>query len=285
MFDPILTESKREKTYVFDDVFDEKEITASVYEKTIHPILDTLFSGFNATVFAYGMTGAGKTHTMFGEPNHPGMIILTIKEIFARMGHDKQYSYSVRLSYLEIYNEHVRDLLIDNSDNLMIVEDLVKGVIVSGLTETDIYGEADVMDIINKGNSRRTMAPTGANQFSSRSHAIIQIAVEKRPHVRDLKHDVVSAKLSLIDLAGSERAAATENRGIRMVEGANINRSLLALGNCINILSDPNKKGTFVPFRDSKLTRLLKESLGGRNIFLNVKYTIYNMYKSIIYFS
>lgn len=169
----------------------------------------------------------------------------------------------MQISYLEIYNEHVRDLLVEKPSHLMIVEDPAKGVFVPELTEINVRGPEDLTELILIGNERRRMASTGSNQFSSRSHAILQIGVESRRVKNGIVESVTNSKLSLIDLAGSERAAVSHNTGQRMVEGANINKSLLALGNCINILSDRSKNGTFVPYRDSKLTRLLKDSLGG----------------------
>lgn len=175
--------------------------------------------------------------------------------------HNKKFI--IRISYLEIYNEHVRDLLDDKQTQLMIVEDPVRGVFVPELREIEVEHPSELIDLIVDGNNRRTMASTTANQFSSRSHAILQISIQTSGSSLEMADQIFYSKLSLIDLAGSERAASTSNRGQRMVEGANINKSLLALGNCINILSDKNKLGSFVPYRDSKLTRLLKDSLGG----------------------
>ena len=171
--------------------------------------------------------------------------------------------YKIKVSYLEIYNEQVIDLLSDrvNSEDkgeaLMIVEDPNKGIIVPDITEFAVNDSEQILNLIVVANSRRTMGATGLNQFSSRSHAILQINVEVRNKSTDSS---TNAKLLLVDLAGSERGF---EKGIRREEGANINKSLLALGNCINILSDRSKKGSFVPYRDSKLTRLLKDSLGG----------------------
>ena len=179
------------------------------------------------------------------------------------MDSNSDKDFIIKLSYLEIYNEHIRDLLIKDSENLMLLEDPCKGVMVPDLSEYNISSVKEMIDCIHKGNFRRTMASTAVNQFSSRSHAIIQITLEQKKKSKGLMQEVTLSKLSLVDLAGSERAASTENKGIRMTEGAKINKSLLALGNCINILSDPNKQGAFVPYRDSKLTRLLKDSLGG----------------------
>lgn len=256
----------KETYFAFHGVFPETTRTAAVYTAVVAPLVGSVLQGFNATCFAYGMTGAGKTHTMFGDmylsqAREPGVVPLALNHLFA-FARDKPGTCTVRVSYLEIYNEQVRDLLSSRpssrSQGLLLIEDPEKGVYAADLSEYEVASALEVSKLVVEGNSRRTMAPTGANQFSTRSHAVLQVTVEL-----GVEGQVTTAKLCLIDLAGSERAAATENRGVRMLEGANINRSLLALGNCINILSDPEKVGKFVPYRDSKLTRLLKDALGG----------------------
>ena len=216
------------------------------------------------------MTGAGKTHTMLGDiydsgQGEKGVCFITVDRLFNLIEErtSEELRFDVKVSYLEIYNEQVWDLLVEKPQHLMIVEDQAKGVFVPDLKEVDVNHPSEMLNLIIIGNKRRWMAATGSNQFSSRSHAILQIGVEATWLVDGVVKDVSSSKISLIDLAGSEWAAISSNTGQRMVEGANINRSLLALGNCINILSDKNKTGTFVPYRDSKLTRLLKDSLGG----------------------
>lgn len=243
-----------------------------MYSRGLPSMNKNLLSGFNATVFAYGMTGAGKSYTMFGNltnpdlnEREPGICIFLLQDLFRLINSEEFQSkeFFIKLSYLEIYNEHIRDLLISSTENLMILEDPVRGVVVPDLSEYTINSVQDLVENIQKGNARRTMGSTGMNQFSSRSHAIIQLSVDQKNKAKDTIDEILTSKLSLVDLAGSERAASTENKGIRMTEGAKINRSLLALGNCINILSDSNKSGSFVPYRDSKLTRLLKDSLGG----------------------
>jgi len=221
------------------------------------------------------MTGAGKTHTMLGDlykisNSEPGICVLSIDSLFAKIKENKDISYKVKVSYLEIYNEQVKDLLSNDSPlkiqqniGLNIIEDPIKGVTVPDLTEYVVNNSKELMQLMLKGNEKRTMAATSINQFSSRSHAILQISLEWCSE-NNGKTMVSNSKLCLVDLAGSERAATTENKGIRMIEGGKINRSLLALGNCINILSDKSKANiSFVPYRDSKLTRLLKDSLGG----------------------
>ena len=211
------------------------------------------------------MTGAGKTHTMLGstlvQKTEMGIVYLAVDDCISLL-QSKRSEFTLKLSYLEIYNEHVRDLL-GSGENLMVVEDPLKGVLIPSLKEFEITSSSVAKDIIDAGNSIRVMASTSANQFSTRSHAVLQINLEQKSIDSNGINTILCSKLCLIDLAGSERAASTENRGQRMVEGANINRSLLALGNCINILSDINKRGKFVPYRDSKLTRILKDSLGG----------------------
>lgn len=169
----------------------------------------------------------------------------------------------IKLSFFEIYNEIIKDLLVDDDEkqvsDLEIREEPIKGVTILNLSEFEIFKISDFQRYLIDGTCRRTTEPTNVNQESSRSHAIIQISIQRK--LVEKNGEIRTAKLYLIDLAGSERASQTQNKGIRFKEGANINKSLLALGNCINALS--SAKATHVPFRDSKLTRILKESLGG----------------------
>ena len=216
------------------------------------------------------MTGAGKTYTMLGDiynssTGEKGIFSMSIEEIFKNIASSKK-DCKVKASYLEIYNERVVDLLgtTSSSSGLLIIEDPIKGVSVPDLTEYEVHNSKELLELILKGNQKRTMAETSTNQFSSRSHAILQISVESTCNNSKGNTEVWNSKLSLVDLAGSERASINDTKGLRMLEGRKINRSLLALGNCINILSDKTKSGTcFVPYRDSKLTRFLKDSLGG----------------------
>lgn len=259
---------RRERGYEFDTIFQPQDNNETVFDNTVFPLLPSILEGYNATCFAYGMTGSGKTHTMLGDiydssTGEKGLCLQTVEKLFQLMEQEPNKKYAIKISYLEIYNEQVRDLLENKQTQLMIVEDPVRGVLVPELREIEVSHPSELIELIVDGNQRRTMASTSANQFSSRSHAILQISVQISESTLGNADQVYFSKLSLIDLAGSERAASTSNRGQRMVEGANINRSLLALGNCINILSDKNKLGSFVPYRDSKLTRLLKDSLGG----------------------
>lgn len=256
----------KDTTFGFDRIFDDSASQQDVYEATTRPLLDSVLDGYNATVFAYGATGCGKTHTISGTPSQPGIIYLTMQELFERvteMASEKVTEIS--LSYLEIYNETIRDLLSPTGTTkggLMLREDTNQAVSVAGLSSHSPRNVAEVMDMIVQGNTARTMSPTEANATSSRSHAVLQINVAQKDRNASVEEPHTMATLSIIDLAGSERASATKNRGERLLEGANINKSLLALGSCINALCD-KRKMNHIPYRNSKLTRLLKFSLGG----------------------
>mmetsp|Transcript_17844 Transcript_17844/g.28912 ORF Transcript_17844/g.28912 Transcript_17844/m.28912 type:complete len:702 (+) Transcript_17844:196-2301(+) len=275
--------------YQFDRVFGTACSQQEIYEASTQEIVMDTLRGLNCTVFAYGATGAGKTHTMVGNPNEPGIIPRAMRDIFtgiSKIGADHanenqsphtQMEWNVRLSYLEVYNETIYDLLTNRQRPLQPCEDPTDfRVKVLGLTEVEVTDVDEVLKLLDEGNIRRRMESTAANQVSSRSHAVLQVNVERvviQEHApmsgrRCAKPSRSSTKstLSLIDLAGSERAASTQNRGARLREGANINKSLLALANCINAVStrgDGKKRPTRVKYRDSKLTHLLKSSLEG----------------------
>jgi kinesin family protein 18/19 len=257
-----LLHRSREQRYVFDKIFkeatNEHEFSSTVQD-LVHPAL----SGINACVFAYGPTGSGKTYTMLGGQEDPGIAILTIREMFKQIQASPDKLYDIKISYVEIYNEAIRDLLNPSNNYLDLRDDPLRGVVIAGVTEFSAESTEQVMNLLSTGNKRRTTEATNANQTSSRSHAIFQVSLAQRDRIQSTEVDIYQGKLSLIDLAGSERGTVTENRGIRLLEGAKINRSLLALANCINALGDKSKKGFFVPYRDSKLTRMLKDSLGG----------------------
>jgi len=222
----------KEKQYAFDYAFDADAGQKEIFESTTKFLVDGILEGYNATVFAYGATGAGKTYTMVGTENHPGNMYLTLKELFVNIKQQKNnYNYDIRVSFLEIYNEMIRDLIVVSEDVLDLREDKDKGICVAGLSEVEVESPEDVMELLFFGNQNRTQEATGANETSSRSHAILQITVEAKDKASGITAEIAVGKLSLIDLAGSERAAKTNNRGIRMIEGANINRSLLSLGN------------------------------------------------------
>ncbi|XP_014854313.1 PREDICTED: kinesin-like protein KIF18A isoform X1 [Poecilia mexicana] len=255
--------ANKDLKFVFDHVFDENSTQLDIFENTTKGVLDGVMNGFNCTVFAYGATGAGKTHTMLGSQNDPGVMYRTMKELFKRMDDAKEEKeFTLAFSYLEVYNEQIRDLLA-NVGPLAVREDSSKGVVVQGLTLHKPKSAEHILEALDSGNRNRTQHPTDMNATSSRSHAVFQIYLRQQDKTASLNPNVCIAKMSLIDLAGSERASATNAKGARLREGANINRSLLALGNVINALADPKSKKAHIPYRDSKLTRILKDSLGG----------------------
>lgn len=255
----------RDYRFVFDRLFDEDATQNEVYEGTTKPLLESVLDGYNATVFAYGATGCGKTHTILGKPQDPGVIFLTMEELYKRLeALSDTKVFEVSILFLEIYNETIRDLLNPETHHkkLVLQEDSKNRISVSNLLSRQPGSVGEVMELILLGNLNRTCSPTEANAASSRSHAVLQINVVLRDRTASLSEEHTFATLSIIDLAGSERAAATKNRGATLNEGANINKSLLALGNCINALCDPRRRN-HIPYRNLKLTRLLKFSLGG----------------------
>lgn len=266
-FMPPGTKRYKDRRFMFDRVFGHEARQEDVFEATSQPLLKGLLDGYNATIFAYGATGCGKTHTISGTEADPGIIYLTMSDLFQRIEDRRdEWNVEVMVTFLEIYNEEIRDLLAEPGSHnprggLSIRED--KAVKVVGLVELKPQTAEEVKEIVLLGNQRRTQSPTHANETSSRSHAVLQVHVTQSPRTAALTEQRTMATLSIIDLAGSERAAATTNMGQRMVEGANINKSLLALGNCINALCESGGAIRHVPYRNSKLTRLLKFSLGG----------------------
>ncbi|KAH0626949.1 hypothetical protein JD844_002267 [Phrynosoma platyrhinos] len=261
--DPASRKKGKNLIFAFDRVFGETATQVEVFENTTKEILDGVLNGYNCSVFAYGATGAGKTHTMLGSEKEPGIMYLTMQELYKKIEARKEEKHcEVLISYQEVYNEQIHDLL-EPKGPLAIREDPEKGVMVHGLSFHQPKTAAQLLEMLRKGNLNRTQHPTDINATSSRSHAIFQIYVKQEDHVRGTSSDFQVAKMSLIDLAGSERASVANTKGERLREGANINRSLLALINVINSLADAKSKKNHIPYRNSKLTRLLKDSIGG----------------------
>ncbi|XP_029556963.1 chromosome-associated kinesin KIF4 isoform X2 [Salmo trutta] len=264
-----------EKAFTYDYVFDPTTEQEEVFNSAVSPLLCGLFKGYHATVLAYGQTGSGKTFSMGGtytsaQENEPtvGVIPRVVRMIFQEREKHTDCEFSLAVSYLEIYNEDILDLLCpsvskDKPSNINIREDPKEGIKIVGLTEREVFSANEMVGCLELGNSARTVGSTAMNAASSRSHAIFTITLEQRRGA-DRSDNVVS-KLHLVDLAGSERQKKTKAEGDRLKEGISINRGLLSLGNVISALGDENKKGTFVPYRDSKLTRLLQDSLGGNS--------------------
>ena len=271
----------KEKILTYDYAFNSLVTQEQIFNCTIKNLINDILNGYNATVFAYGATGAGKTYTMLGNDDNPGIMILTLKELFRSILLYQNRNYIIKLWYIEIYNENIRDLLVNNNENLELREDPNKGIIINNVTEIITNSSEDILNLLKMGNKNRTTEETNANETSSRSHAILNIMVSYKEKGLNENKEIKYAKLNLIDLAGSERASVTKNKGMRLIEGANINKSLLTLGNCINALSEKSEKGSkiYIPYRDSKLTRLLKDSLGGNSrtiMIANISPFIYN---------
>mmetsp|Transcript_38149 Transcript_38149/g.89478 ORF Transcript_38149/g.89478 Transcript_38149/m.89478 type:complete len:763 (-) Transcript_38149:152-2440(-) len=248
----------RARAYTFDLVFGPAAKNIDLFEQLARPLIPQVLAGKHGTCFAYGQTGSGKTHTMLGRQGEAGLVQCTLERLLGEAG--KAADANVTVTFVEVYNEKIRDLLSPRDMALDLREDPIRGPCLAGNREVSASTADDVMKLVLEGNSRRTEETTAANPVSSRSHAVLQLHIEtmmKPPHGAPKKR---FAKLSLIDLAGSERAANTGNRGDRLREGAMINKSLLALANCITALT---RKGAYVNYRDSKLTRLLKDSLSG----------------------
>ena len=259
--------NKKERKFIFNNIFTENNNNNDVFDIAIKPMINKVINGYNSTCLAYGVTGTGKTHTIFGDlvfqNGEEGIAIKACDYLFKKLSNKYfEDDFIIKVSYIEIYNENVIDLLNNESSSLMIIEDPNKGVYCQNIKEYTINNCLELKKIISQGNKRRTMAPTNQNKFSSRSHAILQISLERKSFNEEEKNfDIYFSKFLMVDLAGSERGGL--EKGKRREEGANINKSLYTLGSCINILSDKNKSGKFIPYRDSKLTRLLKDSLGG----------------------
>ncbi|CAI9551731.1 unnamed protein product [Staurois parvus] len=245
-----------------------------VYKDIGEEMLLHAFEGYNVCIFAYGQTGAGKSYTMMGkpEPEQHGIIPQLCEDLFARVSSNKSpdLAYSVEVSYMEIYCERVRDLLSPKSKgNLRVREHPIMGPYVEDLSKLAVTSYDDIADLMDCGNKARTVAATNMNETSSRSHAVFTIVFTQKRHdeMTNLDTEKVS-KISLVDLAGSERADSSGAKGTRLKEGANINKSLTTLGKVISALAEmqcKKKKSDFIPYRDSALTWLLKENLGGNS--------------------
>ncbi|XP_001353758.2 kinesin-like protein KIF3A [Drosophila miranda] len=265
---PNATANEPPKTYYFDNVFDGSSNQLDLYVDTARPIVDKVLEGYNGTILAYGQTGTGKTYTMSGNPDSPqtkGIIPNAFAHIFGHIAKAREnQKFLVRVSYMEIYNEEVRDLLgKDVSKSLEVKERPDIGVFVKDLSGYVVHNADDLENIMRLGNKNRAVGATKMNQESSRSHAIFSITVERSELGEGGVQHVRMGKLQLVDLAGSERQSKTQASGQRLKEATKINLSLSVLGNVISALVDG--KSTHIPYRNSKLTRLLQDSLGGNS--------------------
>ncbi|XP_061478581.1 kinesin-like protein KIF16B isoform X2 [Rhineura floridana] len=277
---------ERTKTFTYDFSYFSADAKSPnyasqemVFKNLGNDVLKSAFEGYNACIFAYGQTGSGKSYTMMGNAGDAGLIPRICEGLFNRINEKTRWneaSFRTEVSYLEIYNERVRDLLRRKSsktNNLRIREHPKEGPYVEDLSKHLVQNYSDVEELMEAGNINRTTAATGMNDVSSRSHAIFTVNFTQAKFDAEMPCETVS-KIHLVDLAGSERADATGATGVRLKEGGNINKSLVTLGNVISALADlsqdalnslTKKKQVFVPYRDSVLTWLLKDSLGGNS--------------------
>ncbi|KAK2454035.1 kinesin protein KIN-12B [Trifolium repens] len=265
--------------FTFDSVAHMDSTQLDIFELIGVPLVENCLAGFNSSIFAYGQTGSGKTYTMWGRPDslavenliidqQGGLAPRVFERLFARINEEQtdQLQYQCHCSFLEIYNEQITDLLDPNKRNLQIREDVKSGIYVENLTEVHVSTLKDVNQLLLKGLLNRTVGATSANSESSRSHTVFTCVVESRS--KSIANCIIrckTSKINLVDLAGSERQKSTGVAGNCLKEAGNINRSLSQLGNLINILAEVSQTGKqrHIPYRDSKLTFLLQESLGG----------------------
>ena len=253
-------------------MFDKNTSQQEIYNKTTKPLLEGIIEGFNATVFAYGATGSGKTYTMLGNSqNERGIMPRAVSDLFKILQKKKNKEFRIQVSYIEIYNEEIRDLL-GNREEIKLHEDPVKGVLLQGVKELYVDNVDNFFDILYKGNQKRTTGKTNANETSSRSHALLKINIENKDKEGPNASNISCGRFILVDLAGSEKNNSVINNNsnnnelnnnknaLRQQEGAKINQSLLNLGICINALASKSK---FIPWRNSKLTHILKDYIGG----------------------
>ncbi|XP_030747526.1 osmotic avoidance abnormal protein 3 isoform X2 [Sitophilus oryzae] len=257
------------KTFTFDSSYDQSSCTEVIYNDICYPLVESVLEGYNATVFVYGQTGCGKSFTMEGikgpDPSQKGVISRAFEHIFEAISVTSGVKYLALVSYLEIYNEQIRDLLVPNdkmasSSTLSLKETANEGLTVPGLTAHPVHNAQECEHLLNIGSKNRMIGATLMNQNSSRSHSIFTINIEQLSKINN-NESIRKGKLNLVDLAGSERQTKTGATGDRLKEATKINLSLSALGNVISALVDGKAK--HIPYRDSKLTRLLQDSLGG----------------------
>ncbi|MCQ2818684.1 MAG: hypothetical protein MJ252_15565 [archaeon] len=253
------TQQTKEQQFFYDIVFDQKATQMDVYSNSTKFLLSGIMDGFNATVLAYGATGSGKTYTMLGTQTEPGIMQRAVSDLFSMVKKNKTGEFKIKLSYIEVYNELIHDLLGDASQNLDIREDPSRGVIINGVKEIDLDNADNFFTLLLLGNSKRATEVTNTNATSSRSHAVLQIFLENK---NKEKNEITMSRFVLCDLAGSEKSSTSGATGARQLEASKINQSLLNLGKCINALADNRN---FVSWRDSKLTRILKDSLIGNS--------------------
>lgn len=292
----------KDKPFTYDYVFGQNTPQIDIYEASVQPLLDALFKGYNATVLAYGQTGSGKTFTMgsgyatlstamasisstesqmtilnLNDLDEVGVIPRVLNDLFTRIDDEKNSNkdlkFNVKVSFVEVYNEEIKDLFnIKGTQESLNIREENNTIRVMNLSEIEVKNSISTIQLLERGSQGRVVGGTAMNDQSSRSHAIFTITLEQNNNLNSNAPNsensgVIKSKFHLVDLAGSERQSKTKAEGIRLKEGININLGLLALGNVISVLGEENSsnKTKHVPYRESKLTRLLQDSLGGNS--------------------
>ncbi|XP_066338203.1 kinesin-like protein KIN-7L [Miscanthus floridulus] len=251
-------------SFAFDHVFDGAATNERIYGALVRELIGAVVGGFNGTAFAYGQTSSGKTFTMNGSEADPGIIPHAVRDVFDTVRQADDREFLIRVSYMEIYNEEINDLLTIEGQKLRIHESLERGVYVAGLREEIVNSAEQVLELLQLGEANRHFGETNMNVRSSRSHTIFRMVIESSGKDQTDSGDAIRVSvLNLVDLAGSERIMKTGAEGVRLNEGKYINKSLMILGNVINKLSENGKQRGHIPYRDSKLTRILQPALGG----------------------
>ncbi|KAJ8965902.1 hypothetical protein NQ314_003843 [Rhamnusium bicolor] len=271
----IIRSTDKDKPFTFNYVLPSHTPQHELYNRCVQPLIGNLFKGYNVTILAYGQTGSGKTHSMgtaYKGEGEMGVIPMAITEIFDFVKDNFSYDFTISVSFMELYQEVLYDLLSSKTRDqciLEIREDTVRGIHIPGLTEVPVQSTSEVLEALARGSLGRVTGATAMNSQSSRSHAIFTVNISM--NTRDnCKENNKQAKLHLVDLAGSERPKKTGAIGNTFKEGININKGLFVLGNVISCLGDEKAQHGFIPYRDSNLTRLLKDSLGGNSITLMI---------------
>lgn len=266
--------------FTFDKIFPERATQDDVYTDAVKPMVADVLNGFNCTIFAYGQSGSGKTHTVMGTEIEPGITPRIIREIFnAILESDSDVLYTITVSFVEIYLEKIRDLLNPTEENLKLREGGYRaGIWIQNVVEQPVNSYEDIMGVIDLGNSNRSIGETRMNDKSSRSHSVLMVNVEQTARISG---ETKQSRLVIVDLAGSEKVSKTGATGHTLLEAQHTNKSLSALGNVIKSLTEHN---SHIPYRDSKLTRILTDSLGGNSktcLIITCSPSLYNTIETI----
>ncbi|OMJ72464.1 hypothetical protein SteCoe_29093 [Stentor coeruleus] len=253
------------QSFSFDYIYGPDSTSQQIYYEVSRPIIHRVLNGFNGTIFMYGQTTSGKTYTMLGTPDFPGILPCSIREIFQTIVKDTENEYNVWITYIEIYNEQINDLLAPGKVNLKVKEDPKQGVVIQDVKQQQVWTFDQVILLMNYGEEHRTYRETSIHEHSSRSHTLFQVYIESFPRASKGRGRIRYSCLNLVDLAGSERLNDFDTKNVTQIgEAGYINKSLFILAHVVNKLAEGKTK--HIPYRDSKLTRILSQALGGNSL-------------------